>query len=690
MKRLAVSCFSVLLMSACSIAYAETLGNDSSALLYDDFSGLPPRMFSSGVVGAQAEYHFLPAVAQKGNWQVSCFRSDESQRCWRVISDDDAGQAMYQSMTASAKDAKYMHPMIVAGDPLWGDYTLEVDFTPESKMMQSGVIFRYQNDRCYYFLGVEGGQAVLRLVNHASSFRTANITKLGSKAFEWQSGQKLKAKVTMDGDRIVAGLNGQDLFDVRDATWTQGRVALMSDVPTVYHRVRVTAKPAAHKATMRAIRARERKEERLQAANPKLKLWKKIKTHGFGTSRNLRFGDLNNDGQNDVLVVQVLRHGPKDRNCEVGCMTAMTFDGEILWQTGEADPWNDKLTNDVGVQIHDLDGDGKTEVIYAKDFKLIVADGATGKVKYEIPTPVNKTTKKPFDKFPRILGDSIAFADFRGTGHDSDIVLKDRYLQVFVLTDKLEPLWQTTCNTGHYPFVYDIDNDGKDELAIGYNLYDHDGTLLWSREDVITDHADGVAIVNYSQKEGGDLWVMNAASDEGMIFMDIKGKILKRHWIGHVQNPAVANLRDDLPGLETVSINFWGNQGIVSYFDAQGEMYLQHEPVQYGSMMLPVNWNGSSESLTMISADVVEGGMWDGWGRRVVRFPADGHPAFCNAVLDITGDCRDEIVVWDSSEIWVYTQDDNPKPGRLYKPKVNPLYNYSNYQATVSLPGWSK
>ncbi len=48
-------------------------------LLDNDFSRLPPRMFSSGVVGAQAEYYFLPAVAQKGNWQVSCFRSDESQ-----------------------------------------------------------------------------------------------------------------------------------------------------------------------------------------------------------------------------------------------------------------------------------------------------------------------------------------------------------------------------------------------------------------------------------------------------------------------------------------------------------------------------------------------------------------------------------------------------------------------------------
>jgi len=57
----------------------------------------------------------------------------------------------------------------------------------------------------------------------------------------------------------------------------------------------------------------------------------------------------------------------------------------------------------------------------------------------------------------------------------------------------------------------------------------------------------------------------------------------------------------------------------------------------------------------------------------------------CYATLDITGDCRDEIVVWNPGELWVYTQEDNPLYNeKLYRPERNPLYNYSNYQATVS------
>jgi hypothetical protein len=104
---------------------------------------------------------------------------------------------------------------------------------------------------------------------------------------------------------------------------------------------------------------------------------------------------------------------------------------------------------------------------------------------------------------------------------------------------------------------------------------------------------------------------------------------------------------------------------------------------------MPINWTGQPPEYWVLSPNVEDGGLFDGWGRRVVKFPADGHPDLCYAVMDLTGDCRDEIVVWDPYETWIYTQSDGPKAGRLYKPRRNPLYNFSNYQTTVSLPGWS-
>ena len=251
-------------------------------------------------------------------------------------------------------------------------------------------------------------------------------------------------------------------------------------------------------------------------------------------------------------------------------------------------------------------------------------------------------------------------------------------------------MWHSRCNTGHYPFAADVDGDGRDELAIGYSLYKHDGTQLWTLEKELKDHADGIAIVRMSGDAKDEPRIFCCASDEGAFFADVHGRIVRDHRVGHAQNPSVANLRDDLPGLEVLSMCFWGNQGIVNLYNSRGESYHEFEPCQHGSMCFPTNWTGKSEEFIMLTPNPQDGGMFDGLGRRVVRFPDDGHPDMCNAVLDLTGDCRDEIVVWDPYELWVYTQDDNPRQGRLYRPRRNPLYNYSNYQATISLPAWSE
>jgi hypothetical protein len=480
-------------------------------------------------------------------------------------------------------------------------------------------------------------------------------------------------------------------ISAEERTYPDGKIGLMADVPTKYHQIEVNTSTS-ELERIRISREKHAHElDKIRALVPEMKPWKKISTPNFGVGRNLRFGDLNNDGQLDVLIGQVMNYGPQDRNSELSCLTAMTFDGEILWQTGTPDKWKNHLTSDVAFQIHDLDNDGKTEVIYTMNKEIIVADGATGGTKYKKSTPVvtdqEMISPATHNMFGNILGDCLYFCDLQGTGYDQDIIIKDRYRRVWAMDDQLNILWYRNLNTGHYPFAYDVDQDGKDELLIGYTLLDDDGSTIWTLENELEDHADGVAMVKYH--EHADPVFMCAASDEGVFFATMKGEIIKHHYIGHGQNPAVANFRDDLPGLETVSINFWGNQGIIHYYDANGDIYHDFEPNQYGSMCLPLNWTGKSEEFFVHNPNVDQGGVFDGWGRKVLEFPDDGHPDMCNAVLDITGDSRDEIVVWDPNSIWVYTQENNPQPGRLYKPDRNKLYNYSNYQATVSLPGWN-
>jgi len=82
------------------------------------------------------------------------------------------------------------------------------------------------------------------------------------------------------------------------------------------------------------------------------------------------------------------------------------------------------------------------------------------------------------------------------------------------------------------------------------------------------------------------------------------------------------------------------------------------------------------------------GGMFDGHGQLSVVFPSDGHPVSCFMVYDLTGDARDEVLVWDNQELWIYTQDDNPRMGNTYAPDRIPPYNYSMHHMNRSLPGW--
>lgn len=658
-------------------------------LLYDDFSGLNLGSFSANV-GAHAEYHYLPEAGKKGNWAVSSYESGSDWGTAWQVKKEGAQQVMCQTFrnTKKSKPKRMTHPMIIAGDSIWRNYRLTVRFRPEDDSEYAGIAFRYKNDRCFYFLGIKKSVAYISMFKDADSYNTLNEKILAEQPFHFDPDQDITATVTVVGNSILAKLNDDLSLNATDDTYPNGKIGLVSNAKAQYKSVEVLVPVDEMKYLENTANAYQQEMTRLQGKNPKMVLWKKIKTEGFGVGRNLRFGDLNNDGQVDVLVGQVVHHDwPRNTHAELSCLTAMTFDGDILWRTGKPDPEKDQLSNDVGFQIHDLDNDGKNEVVYCMNCEIIVADAVTGDVKYKAPTPKSKVEG---DTFSRVLGDCLFFFDAEGKGYDSNILIKDRYWNFWVMNSQLRVIWEGSCNTGHYPYAYDIDHDGKDELAIGYSLYDDNGIQLWNLDDQINIHADGVAIVDFDENPGTEPVIMWAASDEGYLRLDLKGNITEHEFIGHVQNPVVANFRSDIPGLETVTINFWGNQGIVHFFDSDGNIYHDFEPNQFGSMCLPLNWYGDGEEYFVHNANVREGGVFDGWGRKVLVFPDDGHPDMCNATLDITGDCRDEIVVWNPNEIWVYTQSDNPKTGKLYKPVRNPLYNYSNYQATVSLPGWNK
>jgi rhamnogalacturonan endolyase len=72
----------------------------------------------------------------------------------------------------------------------------------------------------------------------------------------------------------------------------------------------------------------------------------------------------------------------------------------------------------------------------------------------------------------------------------------------------------------------------------------------------------------------------------------------------------------------------------------------------------------------------------------VVMFPDDGHSDLCYFATDLTGDGRDDVILWDTKSVWIYTQDRPFNGQKLYTRVRTPLYNMSNYSSIVSLPKW--
>lgn len=664
----------VLIVTACTC-------NKPEILLNEDFSTLPHGSLGTDV-GAHTEYHYIAEARPQTRWAVSTFRYNLPPS-WEIRKNGKE-----QMLVQNAENPnKHWHPMVVTGSEFWNNYVVEVEFKPENLIRRNGLAFRYQNDRQYYFIGIENDSVKIIKVNNGKAFQVPDETILASIPFSGNKEEKIIMQVEVNADEITCKVNKSIQLQAKDSIFRKGRIALVSDSPTEFYSVLVTTNSDDYEKYKEDENRFVSVQDSLIADNPKMKVLRKIKLDDFGTGRNVRFGDLNGDGEIDILLGQIVNHGPKDRNSELSCLTAIDLNGKVLWQKGMPDPWKTKLTSDVAFQIHDIDNDGKNEVIYCMNQEMIIADGATGKIIRKVPTPLTpggKPLPTGHNIFPHILGDCLYFCDLEGQGFDGDIIIKDRYNYIWAYNSQLKQLWSNECRTGHYPYAFDTDGDGKDEIVTGYSLFDDDGTKLWSMDEELEDHADGVAIVRLKANES-PVFVC-AASDEGMFFADLKGNILKHHYIGHVQNPAVANFRDDLPGLETVSVNFWGNQGIIHLYDSSGNIYHTFEPTQYGSMCLPLNWTGKTEEFYVLNANATEGGAWDGYGRKVLEFPDDGHPDMSYAVLDITGDCRDEIVVWNPDELWIYTQENNALDDKdLYSPQRNPLYNYSNYQATVSI-----
>ncbi|HZQ56214.1 MAG TPA: hypothetical protein VFB14_28750 [Bryobacteraceae bacterium] len=656
-------------------------------LFHDDFSRFPPGWLTSPVGtlnGAIQEYHYLlNRGVPLGPWENAISHLD----AW-VAGDEDGKPYIEEQLDPSAR--QFTNPIFITGDPEWDDYTVEVKIKPLALTELAGIVFRYHTNRHYYVCGLTRGNE-LRVLLHLPlepAFRVQGWKELASADFVYDTARYYLLKVEMAGPRIRAYVDGKLVLETSDTELSKGKAGITAGSPARFQDFHVWTSDNTAREIAKHIRVREAMLTRLREENPRPKLWKKFETPDFGAGRNVRFGDLDGDGKPDMLIAQNIPRVQGDSFDQISCLTAVTLDGRILWQSGRPNPRNGLLTNDTPFQIHDIDGDGRNEVVVARNFQLQILDGRSGEIRRWAWMPKMPVTDH-LHPYERENGDSIAFVNFSGDKDRREILVKDRYTHFWIYDNKLGLLWKGDGQTGHYPYPVELER-GYDSLMIGYSLWNRGGVKLWSHDADLHDHADGVMVGNLSGDPNAEPRVYASGSDEGFLMFRLNGKILKQVRVGHNQSPSVAKYRPDLPGLQYISVNFWKSPGIVTLFDAHGNILAQDEPIHTGSPMLPVNWRGDGQEFCLLSGNTREGGMIDGHLRRVVMFPDDGHPDLAAAVLDVTGDQRDEIVLWDEKRVWIYTQDRPFTGRRIYVPVRNPNYNDSNYRTNVSLPAWQE
>ena len=656
-------------------------------LFRDDFSAFPLGPFPYDPEhSAMGEYHYIPSKGYTGDWYDPVVSYRYKGPSWVVTSPFmDGVRCMEQMRICTAPGKNMAMPALAAGSTRWTDYTASVKVRVFAGEEPGGLLFRYQTSLMHYaFYLVDGRAELLRVA-------ICDRAVLASAPVDWDKDAFQELKVAVRGSRFICSVNGKEVLRAEDDTYQNGCIALSSGMPAQFLSVQVTADEAAVKDLRRAEQDHQNLLNKKTAEHAGMKLLKKIDLKNFGAGRQIRFGHLTGTDELFFIICQHQRRVFKDRYPFISCMTAVSLQsGEVLWQIGEPRDDEDviELTTDLPIQVYDIDGDGVDEVICSWDFSLYILDGRDGKVKKEMPCPENTENPKELcgiefgrHAYPRLNIDAIRIVNVSGNTRPSDILIKDRYSRLWVYNSSLELLWQFSHrNTGHFPYSFDFNGDGRDEIFSCYNMISSDGKLLW-KLPIDEDHTDEIIFGPFDPDHPGGLLAI-VSGWEGFMIADTQGNLLVRHINGHGQRISTGNYYPERRGSEICTTTFWENQGIIYMYDCKGKEIWHREFSSNGNLVSPVNWDGNGTDLILLNGNVQHGGLMDGAGDVVVRFPDDGHPDLCAEVLDLDGNGRDEIIVWDRKSLWVYTQENNAVRGE--EPSKYPVYNASNYRGEYS------
>lgn len=391
-----------------------------------------------------------------------------------------------------------------------------------------------------------------------------------------------------------------------------------------------------------------------------------------GKNCKVLLGDINGDGRMELVCVQA-NGGTDSRYVPfyVKCLTAFALTGELLWQVGT--PWEEPggFGADFPAQIYDIDGDGRLEVIAVMDVNrvvpgakngaadndkeavnknIIVVDGATGQIKRKKPIPAPEAH------------DCILIANLSGNPTAREIIVKDRYENMWALDENFDVMWTHSGNLGHFPLVYDINGDGRDEVMAGYDMLSADGRLMWSCKD-LDDHADCLWVGDVNGDGKPEMCVGGSVT----CLYDMDGNELWRY-DGSIESQHIALGKYILgaPGLQVAGLDrisrgdgykgMWHGKDGMFLLDCNGKELWKEDRKTDGWLTIVNtyrNWNGEGRDyiLAYRRGGNVMPALYDGDMNVVVSFPTDGYVVSA----DLFGRSIEDTVIYADGKAWIYS-----------------------------------
>ncbi|MDP6777195.1 MAG: hypothetical protein QGI83_10565 [Candidatus Latescibacteria bacterium] len=388
---------------------------------------------------------------------------------------------------------------------------------------------------------------------------------------------------------------------------------------------------------------------------------------------DIRMGDLRNSAEADFLVYRSVHNAHDEGGMKPCFLGAFTAEGQPIWSAGGG---GTQPSRPGPVAIHDLDGDGQTEVVCffhdarvdapatsMADVVIQVRDGATGHVKHEAAPARFRSLQGQGANWAH---QRILVANLRGLPTPQDFVVKIG-AHLLALDSSLNILWEYECPWTEYghcpayiPAVGDIDGDGKDEVNGGYFLIDHDGAVLWQKD--LAPHMDSVAIAPWDDDR-----MRAICSGHGHV-VDERGNVVMKlggERVPHGQEVRVGRFRRGDSSPQMV-IRWNAHSTEILVVDVKGvplaEVDLNPSPNNTG--MEVVDWDGEGAPAVLYNG----GMLWDplrGIGTPLPGLPAPqgvGRMDWYHCIpADVCGDAREEVILYNpwTTRVYLYTQSDN-------------------------------